>query len=78
MILGILDYFGRRKKNPVVDDDAERHHVDALDYFEEKEKSLDIRCPECAKAQRHVRLVKTEGENLECPECHYMHETRRV
>jgi rubredoxin len=75
--LGILDFFRRRKKNFAVDDnDADRHHVDSLDYFEEKESH--IHCPECAKAQKHVRLVETEGEDLECPECHYLHEIRRM
>jgi hypothetical protein len=52
--------------------------VDSLDYFKEKEKGEFVHCPECAKAQRHVRLVKTEGEEMECPECHYLHEVRRV
>ncbi len=77
-VLGILDSFRRRKKNPVADDDIERRHVEALDYFEEKEKSLEVHCPECAKAQRHVHLVETEGENIECPECHYSREIRRA
>jgi len=75
--LGILDFF-RRGKNPEVDDQVDRHHVDSLDYFKEKEKGEFVHCPECAKAQRHVRLVKTEGEEMECPECHYLHEVRRV
>jgi rubredoxin len=74
--LGILDFFRGRKKSFAVDDDADRHHVDSLDYFEEKESHLH--CPECAKAQKHVRLVETEGEALECPECHYLQETRRI
>jgi len=78
VFLGILDSFRRRRKNPAVDNDPERHHVDALDYFEEDRKSLEIHCPECAKAQKHVRLVETEGENMECPECHYLHEIRRM
>ena len=76
--MGILDPFRRRKKNPAADEDIERHHVEALDYFEEKEMSLDIHCPECAKAQRHIRLVQTEGENMECPECHYVRDVRRM
>jgi len=75
--MGIRDFF-RRKKNPVVDEDVDRHHVDALDYFEEREKEKTIHCPECAKAQKHVLLVRTEGEGLECPECHYIHEIRRI
>jgi rubredoxin len=74
--VGILDFFRRRKKSAAVDDNPDRHHVDSLDYFEEREGN--IHCPECAKAQKHVRLVKTEGEEMECPECHYLHETRRV
>lgn len=75
--LGILDFFrGRKKDFAVDDDDADRHHVDSLDYFEEKESH--IHCPECAKAQKHVLLVETKGEALECPECHYLHETRRI
>lgn len=76
--MGILDSFRRRKKNPVAEDDAERHHVDTFDYFEEKEKSFEIHCPECAKAQKHVHLVETDGETKECPECHYVHEIRRM
>jgi hypothetical protein len=78
MVLGILDSFRRRKKNPAVDDDAERHHVEAPDYFEEEKKSFAIHCPECAKVQKHVHLVETEGEEMECPECHYVHEMRRI
>jgi hypothetical protein len=76
--LGILDSFRRRKKNPPVEDDVERHHVEALDYFEEEGKSLEINCPDCAKAQKHVHLVQTEGEEMECPECHYIREIRRA
>jgi hypothetical protein len=78
MVLGILDYFRGRKKNPAIDDDADRHHVEALDYFEEEGKAFEIHCPECAKAQRHVHLVETEGEEMECPECHYLHDVRRM
>ena len=75
--MGILAFFRRRKKDFAVDDDdADRHHVDSLDYFEEKESH--VHCPECAKAQKHVLLVETEGENMECPECHYLHEIRRM
>ena len=77
MVLGIKSFFRREKKNPVVDNDAFRHHVDPLDYFEEEEKSLAIHCPECAKAQRHQHLVENEGKVLECPECHYLHLVRR-
>jgi len=33
---------------------------------------IDKECPECAKAQRHVKLVMTKGREIECPECHYM------
>jgi hypothetical protein len=49
-VIGILDSFRRRKKNPAADDDSGRHHVEALDYFEEVGKSFEIHCPECAKA----------------------------
>ncbi len=34
---------------------------------------IDKECPECAKQQRHVKLVRSKGRDLECPECHYMH-----
>jgi len=75
--LGILDSI-RRKKNAPVDNDPDRHHVEALDYFKEIEKEDSLHCPECAKARKHVRLVRTEGETMECPECHYLHEIRRA
>lgn len=75
--MGIRDFF-KRKKNPAVDRDVGRHHVDALDYFKEVEQEGFVHCPECAKAQKHVRLVKSEGEELECPECHYLQEIRRI
>jgi rubredoxin len=74
--LGILDFFRGRKKNPKVDNDPERHHTDSLDYFEETD--ITIHCPECLKEQKHVHLVETEGENLECPECHYLRQVRRA
>jgi len=77
LVMGILSYFRRDKKNPAVDEDAFRHHLDPLDYFEEEEKSLAIHCPECARAQRHSHLVETEGKVMECPECHYLHSVRR-
>jgi len=68
----------KSKNKKELDDNVDRHHVDALDYFEDTEREEFIQCPECAKEQRHVRLVRTEGENMECPECHYLRETRRV
>ncbi len=74
--MGIFDRF--RKKNPAKDEDTDRHYVDSLDYFDEKGKEDNIHCPECEKQRKHVRLVETEGETLECPECHYIHEIRRV
>jgi len=74
--MGVLDFF-RRKKTAATDDDVERHHIDSLDYFEEKDREQGIHCPECAKERKHVQLVETEGEDLECPECHYMHKVRR-
>ena len=73
--MGILDFL-RKRKNVATDDVVGRHHVDSLDYFEEKGNA--IHCPECAKAQKHVHLVETEGEELECPECHYLHQVRRM
>ena len=45
-----------------------------LDSFR---KRKDIMCPECEKAQKHVKLVETEGKTVECPECHYIHLARR-
>ncbi len=36
-------------------------------------KKADKECPECAKHQKHVKLVRANGEIMECPECHYMH-----
>ncbi len=44
-----------------------------LDYFKKKEK--DGMCPECEKAQKHVKLVETDGQ-VECPECHYIEKSR--
>jgi len=76
--MGILDVFRRRKKNKTVDNDPDRHYVDSLDYFEEEGKALEEHCPECAKAQKHVHMVESEGEVIECPECHYLRETRRM
>jgi len=46
-----------------------------LDYFRRRQK--DIVCPECEKHQKHVKLVETEGKQMECPECHYLHVARR-
>ncbi|MEM0342963.1 MAG: hypothetical protein QXJ32_01230 [Thermoplasmata archaeon] len=46
-----------------------------LDYFRKREK--DILCPECEKHQKHVRLVETDGKQMECPECHYLHVVKR-
>ena len=34
---------------------------------------IDKECPECAKHQKHVKLVQAKGKTMECPECHYMH-----
>ena len=73
-----MGLFKRNRKPKQVDEDPDRHHVEALDYFEEKENEAAPHCPECAKAQKHVRLVKTEGEEMECPECHYLQRTRRI
>ncbi len=66
-----------RKKTAKVEKDPDRKYADSLDYFEEVEEEGSIDCPECKKAQRHVQLVQSDGENLECPECHYMR-VRRV
>ncbi len=66
-----------RKKGAKAESDPDRKYGDALDYFEEVEEERRIDCPECAKAQRHVQLLKSEGETLECPECHYMRNARR-
>lgn len=73
-----MSIFKRKNKNPEIDENVDRHHGDALDYFEESQKGEFAHCPECAKAQKHVRLVKTEGEELECPECHFLIELRRA
>ena len=73
-----MGLFKRKKTKVADDDDVERHHVEALDYFEERDREQGIHCPECAKERKHVLLVKTEGEELECPECHYLHITRRI
>jgi Zn ribbon nucleic-acid-binding protein len=40
-------------------------------------RNKDIMCPECEKAQKHVRMVETDGKTVECPECHYAHIIRR-
>ena len=69
--MGLLDAF-RKRKTPKVDKDPDRHYADSRDYFEEVEKEGMVDCPECAKAQRHAHLVETEGDAMECPECHYM------
>jgi hypothetical protein len=68
----------KQKKNPVVEDDAYRHHFDPLDYPKEEERSLEMHCPNCAKAQKHRHLVETKGKIWECPECHLLLELRRV
>lgn len=73
-----MGLFRKDKREPAKDDDIERHHVDSLDYFEEVEKGEALHCPECAKAQRHVRMVKSEGKGYECPECRYTTEVRRI
>ena len=68
--MGLLDSF-RKRKTPKAETDPDRHYAESLDYFDEIEKEERVDCPECAKAQRHVMLVRTEGETVECPECHY-------
>jgi len=68
----------RPKKNPVVDEDPFRHHLDPTDYPEEEEKAFEMHCPECAKAQKHKHLVETDGRAWECPECHLLLEIRRA
>lgn len=46
-----------------------------LDYFRKRE--TDLMCPECEKHKKHVKLVETEGKQMECPECHYLHVVKR-
>lgn len=46
-----------------------------LDHHRHVEK--DVNCPECEKHKKHVKLVETKGQDLECPECRYIHITRR-
>ena len=70
---------GLFKKKAKAETDQDRHYADSLDYFDELEKEGKLDCPECAKAQKHVMLVQTEGEIAECPECHYtLRRGRRV
>jgi len=38
-----------------------------------RKTKIDKECPECAKQQKHVKLVESDGRFYECPECHYMH-----
>jgi hypothetical protein len=45
-----------------------------LELFKRKK---DVMCPECEKAQKHVKLVEVDGKTMECPECHYAHLVRR-
>lgn len=45
------------------------------DYF--KKTETDLKCPECEKHRKHVKLVETDGKTYECPECHYVHFVRR-
>jgi hypothetical protein len=71
--MGLLDRF-RKKKNPPVEEKGAHYHS-TLDYLSTREE--DINCPECAAHQKHVKLKKTEGEQMECPECHYIHMARR-
>ena len=66
--MGFRDFL----KKTAVDQDADSRHVDALDYFEEVEREELLSCLECAREQKHVRLVRTESEGMECPECHYI------
>jgi rubredoxin len=42
-------------------------------FLELFKKKKDVMCPECEKAQKHVKLVETDGKTMECPECHYAH-----
>ena len=37
------------------------------------EKEAEVWCPECEKANKHVRMAGGH-----CPECHYMYLTRRT
>ncbi len=37
-----------------------------------RKSKKDKECPECAKAQKHVKLLRTDGKDMECPECHYI------
>jgi len=41
----------------------------SMSIFRKKEK--DELCPECEKQQKHVKLVKSEGQMI-CPECRYV------
>jgi rubredoxin len=50
-------------------------NLGALDYSEKVGK--DLKCPECEKHKKHVKLVETDGKTYECPECHYIHLARR-
>ena len=46
-----------------------------LDYSDKVDK--DLKCPECEKHKKHVKLLETDGKIFECPECHYIHLKRR-
>ena len=46
-----------------------------LDYSDKVDK--DLKCPECEKHKKHVKLLETDGKIYECPECHYIHLKRR-
>ncbi len=67
----------RKKKAQTAEENPYRHHHEPLDYLEEAEKSLEMHCPDCARAQRHVHLVETEGRVWECPECRLLLRARR-
>ncbi len=67
-----------KKKNKKAETNPDRKYGESLDYFEELDEEGMISCPQCAKEQKHVKLVKSEGRQYECPECHYLREVRRI
>lgn len=74
-----MSLFKKKKKEPAAEDEpakkSDAHYHSSLDYMSARDK--DVNCPECEKARKHVKLVENEGKVLECPECHYVHLTRR-